>query len=954
MQEVQILGRVARINGFNDKFIVFGRDGSDYQLYISYVDWENKKASATWVTSDNYGGYNDFTLCENSGSKFITLGKRLFSSANGTSVSKWNISSPPLISYSDNYMYYAGKIYSIPISSDWNTINNNKTEIGTVNCTNNQITFDKDNIHIYSVYNNNLYIYKIENNKIVQEDERLLDNISMKYLLNTPFCVVSNESSTNYIYASVEDIITSIERDGYRYVSIDAKNVPKSSEVLEGTSYVGLNGINKSGTMPNNGELTYTPSTEQQTIPEGYTSGGTIAGDTNLLPENIKQNVTIFGVAGVLGEAGLDSSDATATVNDVLSPKTFYAGNEKQTGAIIPSYKTTEATNYLSTATDLLYASTEANKQIIQLENYTFYMFYTGGSITIRAIVDNKVEASSTYTLTELFNDTHFNNTVLTYDTFTADDNFVLDVGKGYNNGNGSTALHFRRVKYYVKTKSFRLMDGIATGSGWGDTGNNYGFGAVGSSVLPNRFVVQYSYWRDNISQAFGKIQWSDTTGSVVSLTTSSRSDGFNYGIRETGNGHVYTTSDRLYLVNDAESSISKIDTSTFAYVSHNHNYMVYNKCLYELTNGLNVSSATDLFNNKTLLKDNLPTYNYVFFSKNDTYVLLVSSTNIYVISLIEDDHAITQTITGKTYMFPYNAQCFYNLNESYYDKYEYTSGEELISLERSGEVFSKIEEKNVPTTDKVLAGNKYIGVSGVQVGTMPNLGKLEITPSASVQELNEGYITGGIINAAKIANSDEYIDCLEYANCILNHTTKLPYKNLPYIQTDGNQWIATGLDASSDLDVEIKFKTLRVTQAYGRVIGTTIDCNYEFCDMKNISSYRFSINNGKIKNNIPVDNSNFNTAKIIGTGKLYINNQLITDLASSPASSPVQLFTCMSGQEGGILQVEYCKMWKANELVRNYVPASDNNGTVCLYDKVTKEYYYNQGTGSFIGGAEV
>ena len=61
-----------------------------------------------------------------------------------------------------------------------------------------------------------------------------------------------------------------------------------------------------------------------------------------------------------------------------------------------------------------------------------------------------------------------------------------------------------------------------------------------------------------------------------------------------------------------------------------------------------------------------------------------------------------------------------------------------------------------------------------------------------------------------------------------------------------------------------------------------------------------------------------------------------------------------MSGKEGGVLQVVYCKMWKANELVRYYIPASDKDSTICLYDKVTKEYYYNQGTGVFIGGAEV
>lgn len=277
MQEVQICGRVVRINGFNDKFITFGRDGNDYQLYILYVNWDDKKISLAWVDSDHYGGYNDFTLCENSGSTFITLGKRLFSSTNGTSVSKWNISSPVIISYSDNYMYYAGKIYSIPVSSNWNTINNNKTEIGSINCTNNQITFDKDNKHIYSVYNNSLYIYKIEGNTVVQEDVISLDNISIKYMLNTPFCVVSNETSTHYIYLSSENIITSIERDGYRYVSIDVKNIPKSSEVLKGKSYVGIDGINKFGTMPNNGELNYEPTSEIQSIPAGYTTGGKIA-----------------------------------------------------------------------------------------------------------------------------------------------------------------------------------------------------------------------------------------------------------------------------------------------------------------------------------------------------------------------------------------------------------------------------------------------------------------------------------------------------------------------------------------------------------------------------------------------------------------------------------------------------------------------------------------------------
>ena len=63
------------------------------------------------------------------------------------------------------------------------------------------------------------------------------------------------------------------------------------------------------GTMPDNGELNYTPSIEEQKIPGGYTSGGTISAvtfdiDSNIIPENIKEGVTILGVTGTYtGEA---------------------------------------------------------------------------------------------------------------------------------------------------------------------------------------------------------------------------------------------------------------------------------------------------------------------------------------------------------------------------------------------------------------------------------------------------------------------------------------------------------------------------------------------------------------------------------------------------------------------------------------------------------------------------
>lgn len=55
--------------------------------------------------------------------------------------------------------------------------------------------------------------------------------------------------------------------------------------------------------------------------------------NTKIIPENIKKDVTILNVTGIL-EQGVDTSDATATQNDIIRPKTAYVNGEKITGNI--------------------------------------------------------------------------------------------------------------------------------------------------------------------------------------------------------------------------------------------------------------------------------------------------------------------------------------------------------------------------------------------------------------------------------------------------------------------------------------------------------------------------------------------------------------------------------------------------------------------------------------------
>ena len=48
------------------------------------------------------------------------------------------------------------------------------------------------------------------------------------------------------------------------------------------------------------------------------------------------------------------------------------------------------------------------------------------------------------------------------------------------------------------------------------------------------------------------------------------------------------------------------------------------------------------------------------------------------------------------------------------------------------------------------------------------------------------------------------------------------------------------------------------------------------------------------------------------------------------------------------------CKLWNGDVLVRDFIPVLDNNNVPCLYDKVTNEFFYNQGTGQFLYGEKV
>ena len=87
-------------------------------------------------------------------------------------------------------------------------------------------------------------------------------------------------------------------------------------DVLSGKTFTSTAGLGATGTMPNNGAVTLTPTTSDQAIAAGYHDGtGKCAGDADLVAGNIKNGVDLFGVVGTVSAGGLAKSGQTICYN---------------------------------------------------------------------------------------------------------------------------------------------------------------------------------------------------------------------------------------------------------------------------------------------------------------------------------------------------------------------------------------------------------------------------------------------------------------------------------------------------------------------------------------------------------------------------------------------------------------------------------------------------------------
>lgn len=189
------------------------------------------------------------------------------------------------------------------------------------------------------------------------------------------------------------------------------------------------------------------------------------------------------------------------------------------------------------------------------------------------------------------------------------------------------------------------------------------------------------------------------------------------------------------------------------------------------------------------------------------------------------------------------------------------------------------------------------------------------------------------------------------------------PYKcRVEYLEGSGNQYIDIGFKLKNTHTAEVKLKTGSTTGACGIFgsrsgaasnnfsiqIGNSADLVCDF-NNSNYSTYRY----------YEISSANREYTLFISKNKRTINGTGNTTVCNDTIETPDNGY--LFGVSGSPLttnkfvgNVYYCKILDGDTLVRDFIPVLDNSGRPAMYDQVSGQLFYNQGSGEFTYGRQI
>lgn len=178
--------------------------------------------------------------------------------------------------------------------------------------------------------------------------------------------------------------------------------------------------------------------------------------------------------------------------------------------------------------------------------------------------------------------------------------------------------------------------------------------------------------------------------------------------------------------------------------------------------------------------------------------------------------------------------------------------------------------------------------------------------------------------------------------------------KKVEYLESTGTQYIDTGVIPQNTQDYDLKYSLNNITD------------NMVVLGSRSSGTYSSSLNQVYINFNKNQETQNiYQGVLYLGTQKnllgavqkdtIYTKNFNYIEYSgnfNNNASKP--FFLCALNNVGNPAayfkgKIYSCKIHNNGALIRDFIPALDNNNVACLFDKVTNTFFYNKGTGDFI-----
>ena len=217
--------------------------------------------------------------------------------------------------------------------------------------------------------------------------------------------------------------------------------------------------------------------------------------------------------------------------------------------------------------------------------------------------------------------------------------------------------------------------------------------------------------------------------------------------------------------------------------------------------------------------------------------------------------------------------------------------------------------------------------------------------------------------NAQNVVTPKGEVAVIACGEEVLWQKQTLPYKTeLAYLESTGTQYIDTGIYGSSALVIEVTALATKQDSAcfmFGarsKQNGETFGCLIH--SQKRIG-YRVGI--GSFLYSSGYDATDGKHTYKIDNGVFYRDEIVVNSTCQGTSVSvncPVALLTVNTNNNLDTNQtfrgyLYSFKIWDNGVLVRDFIPVLDSNNVPCVYDKVSGELFYNQGTGEFLYGTD-